>query len=209
MANEGNIALTDVQIQFLEGNNVLKTDQINLALGQIKNVTFHWLAEAGSGDIRVVVDGGNEIKEANETNNEILEILEVKPNTPISSLKIKGKVRNWDKIDIVGAKVQIRNMRTNMTINKTTSGNGFSVELEPSWFMEGDRVDVSAEYNSVSSNLTVYTYSEDGEVTADITLNTEVYDAVFFFKFALIIFEAFGFILVIKYYIDTKRKKGR
>jgi hypothetical protein len=208
IVNEGNIALNDVQIQFLEGNNVLKTEQIKLALGQKKNVTFHWLAEAGSGDIGVVVDGGNEIKEANETNNEILETLEVKPNTPISSLTIKGKVRNWDNIDIVGAKVQIRNMRTNMTINKTTGGNGFSVELEPSWFLEGDRVDVSAEYNSVSSNLTVYTYSEDEEISADITLNTEVYDAVFFFKLALIIFEAFGFILVIKHYIDSKRKKG-
>jgi carboxypeptidase T len=208
IANEGNIALTDVKIQFLEGNDVLKTEQIKLTLDQKKNVTFHWLAEAGSGDIRVVVDGDNDIKEANETNNAILEILEVKPNTPISSLTIKGKVRNIDKIDIVGAKVQIRNMRTNMIINKTTTDNGFSVELEPSWFLEGDRVDVSAEYNSVSSNLTVYTYSEDEEVIADITLNTEVYDAVFFFKLALIIFEAFGFILVIKYYIDSKRKKG-
>jgi hypothetical protein len=208
VVNEGNIALTDVQIQFLEGNKVLKTYHVNLALGQERNVTFLWLAEAGSGDIWVIVDDGNEIKEADETNNEILEILEIKPNTPISTLTIKGKVRNRDKIDIVGAKVQIRNMRTNMTINKTTSDNGYDVELESSWFLEGDRVDVSAEYNSVSSNVTVYTYSEDEEVTADITLDTEVYDAVFFFKLALIVFEAFGFILVIKYYIDTKRKKG-
>jgi hypothetical protein len=117
-------------------------------------------------------------------------------------------VRNRDKIDIVGARVRIKNMRTNETINKTTGSGGFSVNIDPSWFMEGDRIDVSAEYNSVSSNITVYAYSEDEEVKADITLNTEVYDAVFFFKLALIIFEAFGFILVIKYYIDTKRTKG-
>jgi subtilase family serine protease len=208
VANEGNVALTDLKVQFFEGNDELQSDQKNLAIGQSKNVTFHWPAEAGYADIWVVVDKDNEIKEANETNNEMEVMLEVKPRAPIASLNVKGKVRNRDKIDITGAKVQIKNMRTNMTINKTTNSNGYSVELEPSWFMEGDRIDISAEYNSVSSNVTVYAYSEDEEVEADITLNTEVYDAVFFFKLALIIFEAFGFILVIKYYIDSKRKKG-
>jgi hypothetical protein len=208
LINTGNVRLTDVGIEILEGENAITAELVDLEPGEKRNVTFYWLAEAGTQDISVIVDGENVIKETNETNNEFLEILEVKPNIPISTLVIKGKVRNMDNINIMDARVRIKNLRTNLTINKTTNNKGYKVELEPGWFNEGDMIDISAEYNSVSSNVTVYAYSEDEEISADITLNTQVHDAVYYFKITLIIFEFIGFALVIKYYIQTRRKKG-
>ncbi len=209
--NNGSVALSGekrVKIEFFDGNNLIESIEIDLEIGEEKSVTTLWLARAGKRSIRVAVDSENLIKETNESNNEIEKIIEVKPNIPVNSYTLKGKVHNRENINIVGAKVRIRNMRTNEAINTTTDDNGYRVILDPNWYLEGDMIDVRAEYNSVSDNITVYAYSEDGETTANILLDTEVYDAIFFFKIGLIVFEIIGFLLVIKYYFGMKRQKG-
>ncbi|UCG69718.1 MAG: hypothetical protein JSV09_01460, partial [Thermoplasmata archaeon] len=205
--NDGTTSLSEIKIEVFEGDNLLHSEIINLGIGEEKNITSSWLARAGERNIRVVLDGENLIKETNESNNNIIEVVNVKPNIPVSSLIIRGKVYNRDNINIIGAKVQIKNMRTNQTANKTTNENGYRVELDSDFFLEGDLIDVKASYASVSENISIYAYSEDEEIYANLTLDTEVYDAVFFFKIGLIIFEIIGFILVIKYYIGMKRKK--
>ncbi|MEE9152003.1 MAG: hypothetical protein V3U20_09260, partial [Thermoplasmata archaeon] len=180
-----------------------------LGMGEEKVVDAQWLARAGLRNIGVVLDGENLIKETNESNNEILKPIEVKPNIPVSPLTIRGKVYNRDNINIIGAKVRIKNLRTNETVNKSTSENGYKTVLESTWYLEGDSVEVKAMYSEATENTTIYAYSEDGEIYVNLTLDTEVYDALFFFKIGLIVFEIIGFILVIKYYIGTKRKKDR
>jgi hypothetical protein len=211
IVNNGSVALIGekrVKIEFFEGDNLIKTDFIDLGIGEEKVVEAVWLARVGIRNIRIILDGENLIKETNETNNEILEIIEVKPNIPVTSLTIKGKIYNRDNINIIGAKVQIKNLRTNGTINKTTNEKGYKAELEPEWFLEGDEIEVRGKYGDASENTTTYVYSEDEEIYVNLTLDTEVYDVVFFFKIGLIIFEIIGFILVIKYYIGMKRRKG-
>lgn len=209
ITNNGSTALLGLKIEFFEGESPIKTDFIDLEIGEEKIVTARWLARAGERSIRVTVDGENQIKEIDEANNEITELIEVKPTIPVEPLTIKGKVYNRDNINIIGARVQIRNLRTNETINKTTNEKGYEIELKPNWYLEGDLIGVKAKYNDVTENATIYAYSEDGEVYVNLTLDTEVYDAIFFFKIGLIIFEIIGFILVIKYYIGMKRQKGR
>lgn len=211
IANNGSIALIgdkSVKIEFFDGDNLIKTDYIDLGIGEEKVEEAEWLARAGERTIRIVVDGENLIKEVNESNNEILNIIEVKPNIPVTSLTIKGKIYNRDNINIIGAKVRIKNLRTNGTINKTTNEKGYEVKLDPEWFLEGDEIEVRGKYSDASQNTTIYVYSEDEIIYVNLTLDTDVYDVVFFFKIGLIIFEIIGFILVIKYYLGMKRKKG-
>ncbi|UCE37817.1 MAG: hypothetical protein JSW00_00810 [Thermoplasmata archaeon] len=208
IANNGDTPLLNVKIEFFEGEILIATDQLDLNLGEEKSVSTSWLARVGEREIKVVADGDNNIKEVNESNNEIIEIVDVKSITPTNPLIIRGKVYNRDDINIIGAKVQIKNLRTNATINKTTSEKGYKAELPPDWYLEGDRIDVKASYASAKDNITIIAYSEDGEVWVNITLDTEVYDALYYFKLALIVFEIIGFILVIKYYIGMKRQKG-
>ncbi|UCF08715.1 MAG: hypothetical protein JSW28_03220, partial [Thermoplasmata archaeon] len=208
LVNEGNTPLSNLKIQLYAGSALIQTEELNLAVGQAANVSFYWEAKAGSQILRVVVDDGNLVKETNEYNNEVIEGLEVAPYIPTSPITIMGKVRNLDNINIVGAKIQIRNMRTNATINISSDDSGYKKEIDTDWFHEGDMLDIEAEYNSVTSNVTAYAYSDDEEIYANITLDTEVYDFVYFFKLGLIVFEVIGFILVIKYYIGSKRQKG-
>ncbi len=205
--NKGTTDLLDAKIEFLDGNNIIKTGSIDLKIGKSTNVSAMWLARAGEHEIRVRVDPDNLIKEFNEDNNQINETVDVKPRIPTSPLVIRGKIYNKDNVNIIGAKVQIKNLRTNATINKTTDEQGFSEELDPNWYNEGDAIDVKASYSSAKNNVTEVVYSDDIEVWVNVTLDTEVYDALFFFKVGLIIFEIIGFILVIKYYIGMRRKK--
>jgi hypothetical protein len=207
VANNGTTDLMGLKIEFLEGNNLIKTENIDLLIGQEKLISAMWLAKAGERNIRVMVDPENLVKEYNENNNEIIQVVDVKPIIPTNTLVIRGKVYNRDNVNIIGAKVQIKNLRTNATINKTTNEKGYSEELDPSWYHEGDAIDVKASYSSAKDNVTVFVYSDDKEVWVNITLDTELYDALFYFKVGLIIFEIIGFILVIKYYIGMKRKK--
>ena len=102
---------------------------------------------------------------------------------------IRCNVYNRDNVNIIGAKVQIKNLRTNATINKTTKEKGYREELDPSWYQEGDAIDVKASYSSAKDNVTVIVYSDDNEVWVNVTLDTELYDALFFFKLGLIGFE--------------------
>lgn len=211
IANNGSIALIGekrVKIEFFDGGNLIKTDFVDLGIDEEKVVEAVWLARAGERTIRIIVDGENLIKEVNESNNEILEFIEVKPNIPVTSLIIKGKIYNRDNINIIGAKVRIKNLRTNGTINKTTNEKGYEAELDPEWFLEGDEIEVRGKYSDASEITTIYAYSEDEIIYVNLTLDTDVYDVVFFFKIGLIIFEIIGFILVIKYYLGMKRKKG-
>ncbi len=159
--------------------------------------------------IRAVLDPENAIKEVNESNNDASETVEVKPKIPVDPLIVRGRILNRDKINIIGAKVKITNLRTNQSLNRTTTENGYKAELDPDWYFEGDKLDVKASYNSVTANSTVFAYSDDKEVYTNITLKTDLYDALFYFKMGLIIFEIIGFALVIKYYINLKRFKPK
>jgi carboxypeptidase T len=208
VANNGTTDLFGLKIEFFEGQNIIYTDSIDLIIGKNMSVSAMWLAKSGERNIRIVVDPENLVKEFYENNNEIVKVVDVKPIIPTNSLVIRGKIYNRDNVNIIGAKVQIKNLRTNATINKTTNEEGYSEELDPSWYMEGDSIDVKASYSSAKDNVTVIVYSDDIEVWVNVTLDTELYDALFFFKLGLIGFEIIGFILVIKYYIGMKRKKG-
>lgn len=208
VVNNGTIGLPDVKVEFLEGNKPIKTNVVDLEIGEEKSITAQWAAISGQRIIRIVLDGENNIKEANESNNVIVENVTVKPNIPVEPLIVKGKVYSRGKVNIIGAKVRIKNLRTNMTKNDTTDKGGYNISLDSDWYHEGDLIDVRAEYNSVSNNITVYAYSDDKIINIDITLDTDVYDALFFFKIGLIIFEIIGFILVIKYYIGTRKHRG-
>lgn len=207
--NNGSINLIGLKIEIFDGENLIKTDFIGLEIGEEKIVSAQWLARAGERDIRIILDGENLIKETNESNNQIEEEIEVKPNIPVSLLTIKGKIYNKDNINIIGAKVRIKNLRTNETINKTTNEKGYETKLDPDWYLEGDIIEVRAKYSDASENATIFAYSDDKTVFVNLTLDTEVYDVLFYFKIGLIIFEIIGFILVIKYYIGMKRKKGK
>jgi hypothetical protein len=207
VANTGTTDLMGLEIEFFEGQNIIKTDFIDLKIGKNVSVSAMWLAIAGERNIRIIVDPKNLVKEFNESNNEIIMVVDVKPIIPTNSLVIRGKVYNRDNVNIQEAKVQIKNLRTNATINKTTNEKGYSEELDPRWYQEGDAIDVKASYSSAKDNVTVIVYSDYKEVWVNVTLDTEVYDALFYFKVGLIIFEIIGFILVIKYYIGMKREK--
>ncbi|UCE75342.1 MAG: hypothetical protein JSV56_06490 [Methanomassiliicoccales archaeon] len=209
IANNGTVALSDISIEFFEEDNLIHSENINLHIGDERIVTTNWPSQAGKKSIRTVVDRENSIKEVNESNNEYIEIVEVKSNIPVDPLTVRGKVFNKDNINIIGAKVQIRNLRTNETINKTTTEKGYSADLETNWYLEGDPIDVEAEYNSVSDNISFFAYSEDEETYVNITLDTDVYDILFYFKLALIGFEIVGFFLVVKYYLSTRRGKRK
>ena len=207
--NNGTNPLSNIKIEFLEGTNSIKTDLLNLGIEEEKIVTAEWLARAGGRSIWVVLDGENQIKETNESNNRVTELVEVKPNIPVNTSTIRGKVYSKDKINIIGAKVQIKNMRTNATINKTTNENGYEVVLEPNWYFEGDEVYIRATYSGAAENTTILTYSEESPIYVNITLDTDVYDFLYYFKIGLMIFEIIGFGLVIYYYIGIRRQKGK
>lgn len=207
--NNGTNPLSNLKIEFLDGGNSIKTDFLSLGIGEEKVVDAEWLARAGEQRIWAILDGENNIKETNESNNIISELVEVKPNIPVNTSTIRGKVYSKDKINIIGAKIQLKNMRTNATINKTTTEKGYKVVLEPSWYLEGDEVYIRATYSEASENTTILTYSEESPIYANFTLDTDVYDFLYYFKIGLIIFEIIGFGLVIYYYIGIKRQKGK
>jgi hypothetical protein len=209
LANEGNNALTGITVDFYEGNNHIASESVDLVVGQEQELLVHWVAEQGDRTISVIADQVNSIKEIDEDNNAISETIQVKSTIPVDSLILRGKIYNKDKINIIGAKVTIRNLRTNETINRTTGEKGYKVTLDPDWFLEGDEIEIRAKYNSVSDNITVFAYSEEGTIWVNMTLKTELYDGLFYFKVVLIIIEIIGFALVINYYIKLRRMRPK
>jgi hypothetical protein len=209
LANEGNNALTGIIVDFYEGDNLIGSESLDLDAGTEMDLIAHWFADQGERTISVIVDGNNTIKEIDEGNNEAIETVEVKSTIPVDSLIMRGKIFNKDKINIIGASVTIRNLRTNETINRSTGEKGYKATLEPEWFIEGDEIEISAKYNSVKGNITVLAYSEEGTIWGNITLKTELYDGLFYFKLVLIIIEIIGFILVINYVIRLRRYRSK
>jgi hypothetical protein len=209
VTNSGTNDLTNVKIEILEGENSIYSEHVDLKVGEEKDLTAIWQPKSGIKTIRAFVDPENDFKEINESNNEATETVEVKPKIPVDPLIVRGKIFNRDKINIIGAKVKITNLRTNQSLNRTTTEKGYKADLDPDWYIEGDELEIKASYNSVSANRSVFTYSDDEEIWANITLKTDLYDALFYFKLGLIIFEIIGFILVIKYYINLKRYKPK
>lgn len=207
--NNGSNDLTNVLLDIFEDEKSIHSEIINLQIDEEKNISFSRQFTTGMNSLRAILDPSNEIREINESNNEKIEILDVKSQIPQDSLTIRGRIFNRDDINIIGAKVRITNLRTNRSINRTTTENGYKVEIDSEWYMEGDRIEIKASYNSVTGNSSVFAYSDDKELYANITLKTELYDALFYFKMGLIIFEIIGFVLVIKYYISLKRYKPK
>jgi hypothetical protein len=209
VANVGTNDLFNVKVEVFEGDNSIMSKVLDLKIGEKKNVTALWESKSGIKTLRAVVDLPNNIKEINENNNEIIETIEVDPQIPVEPLIVRGKIFNRENINIIGARVRIRNMRTNETLNRTTDQNGYRAEIDPNWYLEGDEIEVKATYNSVSDYENVFAYSDDQEVYANITLKTDLYDALFYFKMGLIIFEIIGFALVINYAIKVRRMKRK
>jgi hypothetical protein len=207
--NAGSNDLDNVKVDIFEGENTIFSELVNLKVGEEENITATWQPRSGIKTIRAFVDPENDFKEVNESNNQVSETIEIKPKIPVDPLTVRGKIFNRDKINIIGAKVKITNLRTNQTLNRTTNEKGYKAELDPNWYNEGDKLDIKASYNSVSANTSIFTYSDDKEVWSNITLKTDLYDALFYFKMGLIIFEIIGFALVIKYYINLKRFKPK
>jgi carboxypeptidase T len=207
--NNGSNALTSIILDIFEDGDSIYTETLTLQVGEEKNITFSRQFSSGLNSLRAIVDPDNDIKEINESNNARMEILDVKSQIPQESLIIRGRIFNRDDINIIGAKVRITNLRTNRSLNRTTTEKGYKAELDSQWYREGDMIEVKASYNSVTGNSSVFAYSDDKEVYANITLKTELYDALFYFKLGLIIFEIIGFVLVIKYYISLKRFKPK
>jgi hypothetical protein len=207
--NNGSNDLSNIEIVIYDGENIIESQTLNLKVQEERAITVNWLSTSGIRTIRTLVDPNNNIKEINETNNELIETVEVKSKIPAEPLVVRGKIFNRDEINIIGASVQIKNLRTNETLNRTTNENGYKVELDSLWYYEGDEIEVKAHYNSISGNSSVFAYSDDNEVWANLTLKTELYDALFYFKLGLIIFEVIGFALVINYYIKLRKIKRK
>jgi subtilase family serine protease len=199
--------LTDIDVAIFEGDNLIFSHVFDINVGEERNFTASWVSVAGTTTIKAVVDVENTIMEINESNNEFSEIIDVKPINPADPMIIRGKIFNRDNINIIGASVRIRNLRTGRVLNRTTNENGYRAELDPDWYQEGDEIEVTATYNDISDNATVLVYSADEEVWCNITLKTELYDALFYFKLILIFVEIIGFILVIKYAIKLRKYK--
>jgi hypothetical protein len=210
VTNVGTNDLFNVKVDVFEGENSIISEVLGeLKIGEGKNITALWESKSGIKTLKAVVDLPNNIKEINENNNEIMETIEVDPHIPVEPLIVRGKIFNKENINIIGARVRIRNLRTNETLNRTTDQNGYRAEMAPDWYLEGDEIEVRATYNSVSDNENVFAYSDDEEIYANVTLETDLYDALFYFKMGLIIFEMIGFALVINYGIKVRRMKKR
>jgi carboxypeptidase T len=207
--NNGSNDLTNIEIATYDGENIIESQTVDLKIQEEKVIVVNWESKAGIRTIRTKVDPANEIKEINETNNELAETVEVKSVIPIEPLIVRGWIFNRESINIIGASVQIKNLRTNETLNRTTNENGYRAELDPNWYNEGDQIEVRGSYNSVSGNSTAFVYSDDNEIWVNITLKTELYDLLFYFKIGLIIFEVIGFALVINYYIKLRKLKHK
>lgn len=209
VSNSGTNDLFNVKVDVFDGERLINSHFLNLKVGEEKNISALWESKSGITTLKAVVDLPNNIKEFNENNNELIETIEVDTTIPVDTLILKGKIFNRENVNIIGAKVQIRNLRTNETINRTTNENGFRTELDAIWYLEGDEVEVKATYNSVSDTENVFTYSDDKEVYANITLKTDLYDALFYFKVGLMIFEIIAFAMVINYAIKIRRFKKK
>ncbi len=207
LRNSGTIDLTDLDVAIFAGDNLIFSHVLDINVGQERNFTTSWEFAAGATTLKAVVDANNQVKEINESNNEFSEVVDVKPINPADPVIIRGKIFNRDNINIIGASVRIRNVRTGRTLNRTTNENGYRAELDPDWYQEGDEIEVTATYNDISDNATVLAYSADAELWCNITLKTELYDALFYFKLILIFVEIIGFILVIKYAIKLRKYK--
>jgi hypothetical protein len=207
VGNAGSNDLVEVGVSIYEGENLIFSEITDLNVGEEENFTATWQSAAGATTVKAFVDLENKIKEVNESNNEISELVDVKPINPADPMIVRGKIYNRDSINIIGANVRIRNLRTGRMLNRTTNENGFRTEIDPEWYQEGDEIEIRGTYNDISDNTTVLAYSADGEVYGNITLKTDLYDALFYFKLILIFVELIGFILVIKYAIKLRKYK--
>jgi hypothetical protein len=205
--NSGTNDLFNVRVDVFDGEDLIISKVVDLKVGEEKNVTGSWESKLGIKTLRAVLDLPNNIKEINENNNEMIETIEVDPTIPIEPLILRGKIYNRENVNIIGANVRIRNLRTNETINKTTNEKGYKTELDADWYLEGDEIEVKGTYNSVSDTEIVFTYSDDKEVYANITLKTDLYDGLFYFKMGLAIVELIAFAIVINYIIKVRRMK--
>lgn len=206
VVNSGTEEIHDIDVTFLDDDTVINEVSISLSLNQQIQISAVWIPpREGEHTIDVIVDYFNSVKETNETNNKITKFIEAKSVLPLYMFKIRGKVVDNEENNIRGAKITIKNMRTNDTVNVTTDRFGFEKSLDTDWYHEGDLIEVRASYESESSKQTFHIYSEDKEKELTITLDTQ--DWLNILKMYLVLFEIIGFVLVIKYYFNIRKFK--
>ncbi len=206
VVNSGMEEIHDIDVTFLDDDTVINEVSISLNINEQIQISSVWIPpREGEHTIDVIVDYFNSIKETNETNNKITEIIEAKSVLPLYMFKITGKVLDKEEHNIRGAKITIKNMRTNDTVNLTTDRFGFEKSLDTDWYHEGDLIEVKASYESASSKQTFHIYSEDREKELTITLDTQNWLDIL--KIYLVLFEIIGFVLIIKYYSNIRRFK--
>ncbi|WP_305063814.1 outer membrane protein assembly factor BamB family protein [Methanococcoides sp.] len=88
VANVGYAVADSFTVEVKEGTTVLTTETItSLGPAQSADITFTWMSTtAGNVDLTVNVDTGDIVTEEDETNNQLVQAIEVKPETPIEVL---------------------------------------------------------------------------------------------------------------------------
>jgi hypothetical protein len=204
--NVGTEDISEIDVVFLDDGDIFGEQTISLDTGEQTKLSQKWIPQfEGEHSLEIIVDYNDDIKEINETNNKITRNIDVKSVLPLYFFKLEGRVLDEGGNNIRGAKVTIKNLRTSETVNVTTDKFGYEVTLKTDWYQEGDLIEIKASYESASSKQTFQIYSEDREKECDFTLETD--DWLNIFKFTLMLFEIFGFVLVVRYYTNIRKLK--
>ncbi len=162
--NQGVNSADDVDVHFYNNSNLLHTTTIDLDAGENTTVSFTWTPEErGNHTLRIEVDPGNDIKEEDESNNNI-------------SMKYYAGT--------FGVNMTVENNRTSTTFNQSThfdlnvtntgdiSDNMIveAVDLPSNWQAHIDPNPVPLEANE-SANVSMTIQPERGVDTGNYTFN--------------------------------------
>ena len=125
--------------------------------------------------LKIIVSPRNE-KDKNSDNNQIIQTIYVKSNKPEKHYKIYGFVYCKDgKSTINNATITAVNLRNNKTIISKTDNGEYTIKLDSKFYLDGDKINLTAEYNNTAYSKEFMVYSEDSEINYDFKLNFTPY----------------------------------
>lgn len=173
--NEGEGIARNINIRFYDSEFLIQELNISeiSSFGSV-NVSIIWVGNEGEHEFRVLVDEYDEIAEIDESNNELVSTVYVKPKDPeFEPFIVYGHVYYPDFAPVENATVNITNMRTRESLSVRTDEygkyQGFLNDMSGSYY-EGDLIEITVTNGTVFEKQQFYAYSEDGGFMANFIL---------------------------------------